>query len=72
MKVTKFKPLDIVESKITGEVHMVDHTEFGITSGIEYIHFVGMKEQFIDYGWADDYRKLSYKDVKINLNTKNN
>lgn len=69
MKVTKFKPLDIVENIHIGEIEMVSSVYDNVFSNVILLHndrvWYGMRR-------TADYRKLSYKDVKINLNTKNN
>lgn len=66
---TKFKPLDIVENIHIGEIEMVGF------SYIKYFQKVGKNydgvADILGYLKVNDYRKLSYKDVKINLNTKN-
>lgn len=68
MKATKFKTLDIVESIHTGEVHLVTDT----LGNIIQIDGVTWFPTYSPLTGKMNFKKLSYKDVKINLNTKNN
>lgn len=64
MKATKFKSGDIVENIHTGELHMVTDI---ISGNIIQIDGVTWFPTYSPLTGKMNFKKLSYKDVKINL-----